>query len=360
MSEGLTHDRDVWRELVDIERVAAWMDTQGLEAGPIVDAAPLTGGTQNILLKFRRGDRWFVLRRPPRHLRRESNDVMRREARVLAALKGSDVPHPEFIAVCDDASLIGAVFYLMEPIIGFNATEGLPALHKGDAAIRRRMGFALDDGIIALSRVDIERAGIADLSKIDNWLERQTKRWRAQLDSYAQFKGWTGLAALPDVEKICAWLEANRPGTMKPGLLHGDYHFSNVLYRFDGPELAAIVDWELTALGDPLLDLGWLTATWPEPEHEPHAAVAVQPWEGFPPIGEVVARYLEATGRTLAELRWYAVLACFKLGSILEGSHARACAGLTPKPVGDRLHAHTIMLFHRALRRIDDPRTLEF
>lgn len=351
----LAHDREAWRELVDLEVLARWMDDRNIdEGGAIERPETLGGGTQNILLKFDRAGRTYVLRRPPRRPRPESDEVMRREMKVLAALAGSDVPHPGFIAGEGDPAVLGTAFYLMEPIDGFNPTQGLPPYHAGDPAVRRRMGEALVDGIVALSRVDPDAVGLSDLGKLDGWVERQVGRWRAQLDGYAKFDGWTGYAALPQVDAICAWLDANAPASMQSGLIHGDYHLANVMYRPDSPELAAIVDWELASRGDPLLDLGWLTATWRDPD-EGEQRVSVTPWEGFPTMEEIVRRYLDATGRTAGEARWYTVLAPFKLGAILEGSHARACAGLTPKPIGDQLHAHTIQLFDRALRRIDAP-----
>ena len=139
-----------WRDLVDLDRLAAWMDGEGLEAGPITETEALVGGTQNVLLRFRRGDRLFVLRRAPRHPRMNGSETMRREARVLGALRGSDVPHPGLIAACGAEDVLGSAFYLMEPIDGFNATVGLPPLHAGSAAIRREMGLSLVDGIAAL------------------------------------------------------------------------------------------------------------------------------------------------------------------------------------------------------------------
>ena len=127
---------------VDLDILTRWMDEQGLGSGPITDDALLAGGTQNILLKFTRAGRGYVLRRPPPHLRANSNETMRREARVLAALAGSDVPHPGLIAACPDETVLGAAFHLMEPIEGFNPTTGLPPLHAGSETIRHRMGLA--------------------------------------------------------------------------------------------------------------------------------------------------------------------------------------------------------------------------
>jgi aminoglycoside phosphotransferase (APT) family kinase protein len=337
---------------VDLAAVAAWMDGQGLGSGPLEDAVLLAGGTQNILLKFSRAGRSYVLRRPPPHLRANSNETMRREARVLAAIAGTEVPHPGLIAACGDETVIGAAFYLMEPIDGFNPTTGLPPLHAGSEAIRHRMGLSLVEGIAALGALDYRALGLEGFGKPDSYLERQVARWKAQLDSYAEFDGWTGPAEIPGVDRVAAWLDAHRPSTFQPGIIHGDYHLANVMYRHDSGDLAAIVDWELTTIGDPLLDLGWLMATWPEGETPAPGAVGVQPWTGFPTADELVEHYRPRTTRDLSTLDWYAVLACYKLGIILEGTHARACAGRAPKATGDRLHATTIGLFQRALRWI--------
>ena len=131
---------------VDLERLADWMDGQGLAGERIEDARVLAGGTQNILLHFTRAGRPFVLRRPPPHLRKNSDETMRREARVLAALADTGVPHPRLIAACPETDVLGAAFYLMEPVDGFNATQGLPELHEGDPQIRHDMGLAMADG----------------------------------------------------------------------------------------------------------------------------------------------------------------------------------------------------------------------
>ena len=339
---------ETWRDLVDLDRLSAWMDGEGLEAGPITEATALVGGTQNVLLRFRRGDRLFVLRRAPRHPRMNGSETMRREARVLGALRGSDVPHPGLIAACGAEDVLGSAFYLMEPIDGFNATVGLPALHAGSAAIRHQMGLSLVDGIAALGRVDHVAVGLADFGKAEGYLERQVARWRGQLEGYVEYEGWPGPAEIPGVERVARWLDDNRPKSFRPGIIHGDDHLSNVLFPPDGPRLAAIVDWELSTIGDPLLDLGWVLATWPGPDGAKPGDVGVTPWDGFPVEAELVARYAEGTTRDLSAIQWYAVLACYKLGIILEGTHARAFAGKATKEMGDRLHASTIGLFQRA------------
>jgi aminoglycoside phosphotransferase (APT) family kinase protein len=334
---------------VDLAALAAWMDTQRLGGGPITDAVLLAGGTQNILLKFTRSGRAYVLRRPPPVLRANSNETMRREARMLAALKDTNVPHPGLIAACPDETVLGAAFYLMEPIDGYNPTTGLPEPFASSPELRHQMGLSLVDGIAALGAQDYIALGLEGLGKVDNYLERQVGRWKSQLESYGEFPEWDGLKDLPDIDGVGRWLEENRPRTFQPGILHGDYHLANVMYRLDAPRLAAIVDWELTTIGDPLLDLGWLLATWPEGNT---GTVSVTPWEGFPSADELVAHYAKQTTRDLSQIHWYGVLACYKLGIILEGTYARACAGKAPKATGDQLHASTIGLLQRANRWI--------
>lgn len=339
-------------EGVDLSALERWMDASGVGAGPIHSVRRLTGGTQNILMRFARGADDYVLRRPPLVPRANSNDTMRREARVLAAIESSAVPHPRLIAACDDESVLGVAFYLMVPIEGFNPTEGLPEPHASDSAMRHRIGLSMVEAIAALGSIDYRVVGLEGFGKPDNYLERQVGRWKAQLASYAELPGWPGPGAIPGIDRVGAWLDAHRPADFTPGIIHGDFHLANVMVRPDGGDLAAVVDWELSTIGDPLLDLGWLLATWPEADIPRATDVAITPWEGFATPDELATHYATRSGRSLAALDWYVVLACYKLGIILEGTFARACAGKAPKDTGDRLHAHTIDLFERALRRI--------
>jgi aminoglycoside phosphotransferase (APT) family kinase protein len=333
---------------VDLDRLRQWMDERGLGAGPLADVAELTGGTQNILVRFVRSGRAYVLRRPPLHKRRNSDETMRREATVLAALAGSEVPHPALIAAEPDESVLGAAFYLMEPIDGFNPAGGLPEPHRSDPAMRRDMGFSMADAAAALGRVDHVAVGLGDFGRPDGWLERQVDRWRGQLDSYAELDGYPG----PDivgVDRVADWLDENRPSSWRPGIIHGDLHFANVLVRHDGPQLAAVVDWELCTIGDPLLDLGHLLATWPDDG----AGGVGDHLTDLPSKPDLVARYAERSDRPVDDVDWFHVLAAYRLGIILEGTHARAFAGKAPKEVGDLLHATTVGLFERALRVIE-------
>lgn len=339
--------------LVDFGVLAGWMDDQGLPGGPFEDVRPLAGGTQNTLVRFGRGGRGYVLRRGPVHLRARTNDVLRREARVLAALDGTGVPAPHLIAACPDESVMGgAVFYLMTPVDGFNASVTLPELHAGDKAIQHEMGLNAARALSALGAVDHEAVGLGDFGKPEGFLERQVSRWLSELDSYRALDGYPG-PDIPGLDDVARWLEERRPVRWRPGILHGDYHLANLMYAFGGPEVAAIVDWEMCTIGDPLLDLGWLLATWPDRD-DPGAALAgpLGAGDALPAADELVATYAEradaAAGRDLSSITWYAVLACFKLGIVLEGTNARAHAGKAPRETGDLLHSITLGLFARA------------
>ncbi len=358
MSEA---DAGVGTDLVDLAALGRWMDDRDLAPGPITDAQALPGGTQNLLLRFRRGKQTYVLRRGPRHLRRASNEVMRREARVLQALAGSDVPHPTFVAGPGEPGegVAGdAVFYLMAPVAGFNPAGGSPTPAAATPEVRHRMGLRVAEAAARLGEVDHVAAGLGDFGKPDGFLERQVGRWMGELDSYGELDGYPG-PDIPGLDAVAAWLDANRPAHWEAGIMHGDYHLSNVMIAPSGDEVAAIVDWEMCTIGDPLLDLGNLLGTWPiGPEGDvpgdlPDPAATpgfggIGQADGLPRPSELVTAYAAVAHRDTAAVGWYTAMACFKLGIVLEGTHARACAGKAPKPVGDLLHATTLGLFARA------------
>ena len=336
--------------------VAAWMSEQGLGAGPVENVSEIVGGTQNIMLRFTRSGREYVFRRGPKHLRPVSNKVILRETKVLHALAGTDVPHPRLIAVCEDTSVLGdAVFYLMEPVDGFNAGSGLPALHAGDAGIRHEMGLSMADAVARLGAVDHLAVGLADFGKAEGFLDRQVPRWLSELESYSGIEAYPG-PDIGDVAAVATWLQQNQPETWTPGIMHGDYHAANVMFSPTGPEVVAIVDWEMCTIGDPLLDLGWMLATWYDPGHDSVLTNVLMEAGNLATPDELVERYAQNTTRDLTHIDWYTVLACFKLGIILEGSNARAAAGLAPKEIGDRLHIATVRLFERALAIMDGER----
>lgn len=341
------------QQAIDLDKLARWMDEQGLGSGPIEAVTPLTGGTQNILLRFSRGGSAHVLRCPPPDAKAEIHATFRREARLLGALAATGVSHPRLVAACEDATVLGAPFYLMAPVDGFTATpKPLPDPYANNPAWRHAMGLSMVDALLRLGDVVPEAVGLVDFGRPQGFLERQVPRWLGHLERCADQRGWPGSAALPGVRPVANWLEAHRPASYIPGLIHGDYHFGNVMFHHDRPALAAIIDWELATLGDPLLDLGWLIATWPDAEGRGAGTIRIAPAAGLPSTDELIARYRARSRRDLSAIDWYVALARFKLGIMLEASYARSCAGKAPAETGLQHHASAVSLLGTALAAI--------
>ena len=322
-----------------------WMDSHCLGSGPVTDVVRLQGGTQNILTAFSRSGRRYVLRRPPEVKRPTSDETMRREAQLLAGLAGTQVPHPRLIAAEPDESVAGAAFYLMEPIEGFVASEGWPPGFTRSAARTRRVGLSAVDALAALSRVDPTAVGLNGLGRPGDFLERQVSRWRWQLESYVPGPGYVGLPMVA-VDRLADWLERNRPDSAAPAILHGDYHLGNVMLQPETGSIAAIVDWELVTIGDPLLDLAHFLVAWPAADgSSPMAEILpVSPAPGMASEAAIAGRYQERSGRDLGALAWYEVLAAFRLAVILEGSMVRASRGDVPAVLGERFHRVALRL----------------
>lgn len=330
---------------VNLGALTQWMAARGLDAGPLLAAERLEGGTQNVLVRLQFADRTYILRRPSLHRRDFGDKTIRREARLLAALSVTDVPHPRLVAACADPAVLGAAFYLMEPVGGFVPGAGLPPTFRSSGTMQRALGLSLCDALASLDAVDVHAVGLDDFGRPENWLERQVERWIRQLRSYRQVNGYDP-AALPEPTAITGWLDKHRPRSWSAGLIHGDFGLGNVLVAHDRPVVTAIVDWELATVGDPLLDLGHLLATWPAPERRGPFAGLDAP--ELPDREALVERYAAATGRDTSAIVWYRVLACLRLAVILEGTNARAQAGQASTAVGERLHDLAVDLLDQA------------
>jgi len=332
---------------LDEPALIQWMDEQQLGHGPLTDLGPLGGGTQNVVLAFSRAGRRFVLRMPPEHKRASSDETMRREARILAALAGSRVPHPRLIAACPDDGYLGAAFYLMEPVDGFNPAEDSADALRADRAAQHALGLSMIDSLLALAEVDVDAVGLADLGSRDRWLERQARRWARRL---ARYRGPASYSRPRDdlTTSLTWWLQAHLPPGWHPGLVHGDYHLGNVLVSRNAPKLAAIVDWELATIGDPLLDLGHLLATWPRGGLCRLFASDLLP--SLPTVDELIAHYAARSNRDLTDLHWYRVLAGLRLGAILEGTYVRSLNKEAPAELGARFRALVLELFDGAYK----------
>ncbi len=333
--------------LLDWPRLNAWIQAHDVPgSGPVTAVKKLKGGVQNNVFLLQRDNAAFVLRRPSKHVRPGSNETMLREARVLKALAGSAIPHPEVFAACDDPAVIGACFYLMTPLEGFAPSQQLPGNYATDPTWRSAMGEELVRAAAALGAVDHKAVGLADLGKPEGWHERQIERWRSQLDGYRGMPNYDG--ALPYVDAIAQWLAANLPGEKRIGIVHGDFQFANVMFSRQAPRISGVVDWELTSLGDPLLDLGWILTSWSEAGDPDGKRPLVQPWESFLSRADLVRLYGDVSGRDMSAMPWFFALACYKLACLLEGTYARSKQGQIPESVGQSVHAYALWLMHKA------------
>ncbi|MEX2268471.1 MAG: phosphotransferase family protein [Acidimicrobiia bacterium] len=333
-------------ELVDPLRLAAWLDEQLLDTGDgePLDVERITTGASNEVFVVRRGGAEWVLRRPSPNSPAPPT-TMGREFLVLSALEGTPVPHPKPHAMCNDVEVIGAPFYLMERVDGFPARIPLPPPFDADVGERHGMGTTLVDALADLSQVDWRGRGLEEFGRPDGYLDRQVDRWLGQLERARN-------RDLPAVDGVSTWLREHTPVMGEPGILHGDVHFGNVMFHHGGPaRIAAIVDWEQSTIGDPLVDLGWLLALWDEPGEEPIRGLSemrVTHEVGFPTRAELAERYARVTSRELEHLGWYEVLALFKLGCVLEGAYARYATGESTNPAHARLEQMVPSLFRSA------------
>jgi aminoglycoside phosphotransferase (APT) family kinase protein len=327
--------------LVDIERLAAWLDANvpALGDGPL-HAEMIHGGTSNVILSLRRGGKELILRRPPAVPPPNSAKSILREARVLAALSGTPVPHPHCHARCEDASVIGAPFYVMDRVPGW-------AAELIDGHIWRRapfdkapyeygVAYAMVDGLVALANVDYLAVGLEGFGKPDQFLERQVDRWESQLNSYGELYNYPG-RDLPGFEYARDWLRANVPEGFKAEIIHGDVGTPNALFA-DGPpaRLTALIDWELSTIGDPLLDLAWFcNGLRDEREPDRPPAKPLYTAANLPTRQELARYYAAGTGRDISNFDYYLILAMYKGGCILEYKVAQAAAGILSKETGE-------------------------
>jgi aminoglycoside phosphotransferase (APT) family kinase protein len=303
------------------------MDAQGLPGtGEQPACRMISGGNQNSIFEVARGSYKGILRRPPRVVPAGRNQSMAREFRVLAALRGSDVPHPDVHALCADDEVLGATFYLMDHVDGWSLLPHArwPEPYLRDPELRRAAAYALVGGIARLSNVDWRAVGLEGFGKPDTFHDRQVDRWYAFLDGCRS-------RDIPGLDEAGGWLRRHRPAGWRPGIMHGDYHFPNVLIAPDLPvRLAAIVDWEMATVGDPVLDLAQVLMNWPDPGED--APPGMFDLSGMPSRGELVEHYERVCGRPVRDLDYYLILNRFKLAIVLERGYYRYLRGETDNP----------------------------
>ena len=309
--------------MIDLDRLAGWMDGEGLAKGEPIETDFIAGGSQNEIYEIRRGDVHGALRIPPTTAPESRDDGILREWRIIEALEGTDVPHTPAIAACTDKSVLGRTFYLMGFVDGWSpmglTNRAWPPPFDTDLDERRGLAFQLVEGIALLGNVDWQAKGLQDLGRPDGFHERQVDRWTTFLE---RIKG----RELPGFDEAAAWLRAHRPIDYIPGLMHGDYQFANVMFEHRTPaRLAAIVDWEMGTVGDPKLDLGWVVQSWPDDTMADSArGGGYVDMYGMPSKDDVLAHYQKVSGRQVDDIDYYIVLAKWKLGVVLEQGFQRA------------------------------------
>ena len=279
----------------------------------------LTGGSQNTLYRVHRGDHRMVLRMTGARADAARLDGLLREIRLVRGLKGTDVPHAELIAADDTGDVLGKPFYVMAEIDGWSPMSGgwQPPFDT-DLEARRGLAFELIEGAAKLGRVDWRAHGLEGFGRPDGFHERQVDRWLSFLSAYQ-------VRELPGLDVAADWLRRNRPAHFTPGIMHGDYQFANVMYAHGAPaRLAAIVDWEMTTIGDPLLDVGWCLLGYDG--EEPSSDGFYLDMAGMPRRSELLARYEEVSGLSTEHIDYYLVLANWKLGIMLEKTYAASLA----------------------------------
>ncbi|NKX87043.1 phosphotransferase family protein [Nocardia coubleae] len=306
---------------LDLGRLSTWLRGQLPVAGSALSGSLIAGGKSNLTYAVTDGtSRWIVRRPPLGHVLATAHD-MAREYRVMAALQHTDVPVPTMYALCQDDTVLGAPFYVMEYV------EGTP--YRTAAELRelgpertRAISTDLIDTLAVLHAVDPAAVGLADFGRPEGFLERQVRRWKKQLDA-------SHTRDLPLAEELHALLAADVPAESAVGIVHGDYRLDNVLTD-PTDRLAAVVDWEMATLGDPLTDLALMVVYGRLAARAGSAVVAdatVAP--GFLTEDEIIARYTARSERDMSRFGFYLGLAAFKLAAILEGIHYRYLHGQT-------------------------------
>jgi aminoglycoside phosphotransferase (APT) family kinase protein len=311
--------------LVVLGPLGRWLDGAGLGDGH-VHVERIGDGHSNVTCRIERHDLRAVLRRPPRPpLPPSAHDVLR-EARVVGALH-RDLPVPRILAVCDDPTVTGAPFYVMEELEGDVIAGAVPAALDTPGE-RAGIGCQVAERLAEVHAVAWREGELRDLGRPEGYLERQIRR-------FGGLWGQTG-RDLPAMDRVGARLATRCPASARHTLVHGDYRLGNLMFAAGPPaRVVGILDWELCTIGDPLADLGYLCAVWTEPGDAPRTLDlnAVTRAAGFPTRAELIERYARASGLDgLESVGWYEALALWKAAVLMENNHQRARAGHSDDP----------------------------
>ena len=307
------------------ERLARWL-TDHLGLRDVTPGRLLGGGNSNVTQLVEHRDGQVVIRRPPDNaISASAANGVRREYAMLQAIAG-EVRVPRPLAQCDDTDVVGQPFIVVEFVDGVAITTELPAAYTRDAQTLDRVGAALVDGIAAAHRLDWRALPVRRPSAPpEDYVPRQIERWVAARRKDA-------VRELPLVERVATWLQSRIPEARASGVLHGDFHLDNTLFDRSAPELAAIIDWELATLGDPMADLGLMLAFWGERAVEAPGFAFVQAVTrdvpGLVSREALAERWSYASGLDASALEFYRVFALWRLAVIVEGAYVLHSKGL--------------------------------
>jgi len=301
----------------------AFLDEHGLGSGPL-EAERIGEGHSNVTYLVRRGGERFVLRRPPRPpLPPSAHDVLR-EARLLRAVEGR-IRTPRVLAASEDEAILGVPFYVMEFMQGTVITHTIPD-PIDDPGGRAAVADELVRALVEVHALDWSSCGLEGFGKPTGYLDRQLRRFSGLWEH-------NKTRELPLVEELYGWLAENKPESPEATIVHGDFRLGNTMFANAAPaRLVAIFDWEMATIGDPLADVGYMTATWSQrddPTGTMFDLTTVTHGEGFPTRDELVTRYEELSGRSMSDLRWYQALALWKAAVFMEGNYRRSVMGTT-------------------------------
>ncbi|GLE52093.1 phosphotransferase family protein [Mycobacterium montefiorense] len=332
----------------DVTRFRDWLAEQTGQAAD-VSVTPIRGGGSCEMFRVDRLEQAWVVRRAPLTTVSDTAHQVIREARIMETLGTAGVPVPTVLARSEDPAILGAPFFVMSYVDGgVIRRDGLPEALLGDPSSHGLIGEQLIDTLVALHSVDWTGTALAELSHPQGFLPRQVDRWLTQLAGYRA-------RDLDGVDELAGWLRDNLPTDGDLTVMHGDYKLDNVIWApAPPPRIACVVDFEMTTVGDPLIDLAWAMIFWPEAENpialgSPDAPHGIARDHCQTP-GELIARYAEATCRDLSQFDWYQVFSAWKLAIVLEASYAKFLRGESRNPIHEFFGPVIDELLRRARR----------
>lgn len=330
MHDVLNHPQTVRPgEELDVTRLEAFLLQHLYDSSGPIAVEQFPSGHSNLTYLVHLGDRQFVLRRPPFGSKVKTAHDMGREYRVLSKLHSAYSPAPQALLYCDDDSVIGAPFYLMEPVRGVIIRRDPPAGLPFPLETARLLSESFIGNLVRLHSLDYEAIGLADLGKPQGYLERQVRGWTERYHGSKTHE-------LAEVDRISEWLRKNMPSMSAPTLIHNDYKYDNiVLDPADITKIVGVLDWEMSTIGDPLSDLGTTLAYWTDPR-DPEELQKIRwcpsTYPGSLSRAQLVDHYARETGRDVSRIVFYLVFARFKLAVIDQQIYYRYHQGLTKDP----------------------------